>query len=260
MKLLSLLATLLSVTVAYAAQSGSTWATLKESPLDMAYGLIATTSREDEEGKEPKIQGANVYHDMALSYGLTENDQVRVLSEFSQRYGRPSSYDLTEVRYQRSNIWTQADSWADVTFQQRYVYNNDRAKKYGSSSSRLYINRNLSEGFALNNIVRFDVAHKDNASHWGDNTLMLYTAPTWSINDQTSVGLTFRYSHVYPEGDTAPTDKLEMSPSASYKISDAQSVAVAAYITAMQSGDRETFAKNVEDGITYELAYTLSVF
>ena len=263
MKLLPLLAILLIATATTQAQSSlhSTWMSLKDSPLSLSYSAVTYTSRDDDK----KIQGMDLLHDLALSYSFTDNDQFRVLNEFSNPYGGPSSYDITELRYQRANLWTeQSGSWADVNFQQRYVYNNDRSKSFGKSSSRVYANSTLGKDLVLKNILRYDVVHKESATDLGDSFWMLYSTPTWKLNDKWSVGLTFEYTHRNNNDLTVekpnPTDALELGPSALYTISDTQYLNLAAYIQTMQSGDGEAFVKDASDGIAYELVYGITVF
>ena len=261
MKFLPLFVAFFTMASSYSAQSTSvyksTLAKLKESPLSLTYGLTGDTVRDDE---SKSIDGMNLWHDFLIGYNLTAKDQIKVTPEFSNEYGASSAYALTELRYQRSGVLTEEENGVNVTFQQRYVYNNNRASAYGTSSTRLYIDRTFADGPTLRNIIRYDVTHDDSATAMGNARLRLYTTPLWTFSDKLSAGLTFRYQHTTSTGDAKKADTLTLIPNASYGLAANQSLGLATYVTAMESGDGSIFAKNVADGVTYELSYTLSVF
>ena len=261
MKFLPLFTALFMVTAGHAQSTTtstykSTWTQLEESPFSLTYGILGETTRRE---SDSTIKGMNIYHDFLLSYDLTAKDELRLTPELFNLHGGGTVYGLTELRYKRKALWTQEDDGFDVSFQQRYIYYNDRSKEYAFSSTRFYIDRTLSEQLAWNNVVRYDVTHDTSATAFGSNTLFLDSTPAWAVNDQIAAGMTFRYTHTTPR-EGVKENVLTMIPNLTYSPNERHGLSFAAYVPTMKSGDGNTFAKNAGKDVLYELTYTLSVF
>ena len=280
MRFLPLLAILLVATSAYAAKSTaalkSALASLKESPLNFSYGLVGVTERDD----DSQVRGGTLYHDFLISYDITDKDEVRVMPELSNGYRsdqfvsdkKPrggqkdnweTSYEGVLLRYRRKNLLTQGKHGVDGEFQQRYFYNNNRTKAYGSASTRFYLKRSLGKRFSLKGLTQYDLDHNvsEGKKDRRQRRFLLSTTPSWSFTDQFSGGMVFRYKHSIFEKKKGPnnSDLFELIPHLSYSFAG-HSFGAAANLSVFKSNDGKTFVRHMEDSISYELSYTLSVF
>ena len=291
MRLLPLLVMFLAATSAHNAKSTTTFksalTSLRESPFSFTYGLVGASERDE----DSKIEGWTLYHDFLVSYEVTDKDEVRIMPEFSNNYrsdqfftykeeegeekvkqkrgGRKdnllTSYQGVEFRYRRKDVLTEAKHKVSGQFQQRYFYYNNKTKAYGVASTRFYLGRVFTDRLSLNGLAQYD--HNHNASDYTgkdrrQRRFLFSATPGWNFTDQLSGGVVFRYQHSQYEkaASSKSLDKFELIPQLSYTLSTIHSLGATAYVPILKSHDGKTLVKDMLDGVSYELSYTLSAF
>ena len=182
------------------------------------------------------------FHDLALTYKFTDKDNVRLLSELSHGTAKwGPSYDVTQVRYRRSNLLNQEDHFLNLTFHMDYTHLHEKSEGY--NSTRVYMNRTLSPEFKLSGILRHDVNYKDSALSFDDRNWYLYVAPSWAATDAITAGVEWRMKR-------SDENSYRVTPYVSYAIGKTQELTALAYINDLTETDT----------IKYELVYGVTIF